>query len=198
MKSKITNEIRENFWIRCYLNGNNNYFERTADRAYRDLNRTIHGVGKIQTADKYERIRKVVIEQVKRLLNPVKDREAFNELHNEVCQTIIEAFEKIYPNISFHYGQSQKWANMTIKYLVALGENRIPKVTNNYMWYHVPIDNIIRASFKEKYDISHINIAWSKLNQEQYQEYQKQIVEKLKGEIPLDVEFTLFNDSESI
>ena len=59
----------------------------------------------------------------------------------------------------------------------------------------MPIDNIIQVQL-EKFGIPLINGVRSKIKDyETYYNYQKAIRQEFQNEIPLDVEFTLFNDA---
>jgi hypothetical protein len=60
----LTQTDIENFWIRCYLSPTTNLTEAAIDRAYRDFNRTLHGIGKEQTKDKQNELKGVIIKFV--------------------------------------------------------------------------------------------------------------------------------------
>jgi hypothetical protein len=84
---------------------------------------------------------------------------------------------------------------MSLKYLFALGENRINGITNNYNYFHFPVDKIIQDKLKERYNIGKLKTAWSRIqNYEIYLNYQKICRTHFNGQIPLDVEFKLFNE----
>ncbi len=70
----------------------------------------------------------------------------FDELHTELCSRIC-----CYANTSdlldsvFHYGQAQKWVNMTLKYMMLLGfwNELAEKEPSARRFLHVPIDSYI-------------------------------------------------------
>ena len=63
----------------------------------------------------------------------------------------------------FHFGQAQKWVNMTLKYLYLLG------IVKNPDDLHIPIDNYVLAALNDKYNISS-NTVWSQFNYDNYDE----------------------------
>ena len=55
-----------------------------------------------------------------------------------------------YVQYRFFQVQAQKWINMSMKYLYALGDERVPGISKNYEYFHIPIDNIILNELKSK------------------------------------------------
>lgn len=109
------------------------------------------------------------------------------------CNTLIESYNKI-ANHKIYIGQAQKWINMTLKYLFALGETRIAGITKNYEYFHFPLDNIIIQKL-ENMASGKFKVAWSRIdNYNVYLEYQHQMRKTFAGQIPLDVEFRLYNE----
>jgi hypothetical protein len=91
------------------------------------------------------------------------------------------------------YGQAQKWINMSLKYMSALGNTIIIGVEKNYKYFHIPVDNIIQDKLKN-HNINRIPISWSRIdNYDVYLSYQIELRNKFSDQIPLDVEFRLFN-----
>ena len=74
----------------------------------------------------------------------------------------------------FHFGQTQKWVNMTLKYLYLLG------IVENPDNLHIPIDSYILKAMNQK-NISIHNKVWSQFSYEDYIElyglYEKEINE---------------------
>lgn len=101
-------------------------------------------------------------------------------------------------NYELSIGQAQKWINMTHKYLFALGESRVNGISKNYEFFHIPINNIIQEKL-EKEGIEKLKERWSRIKQySNYLDYQKKVREHFAGQIPLDVEFKLFNKSKEL
>jgi len=184
----------ENFWIRCYLNPTTNLTEAAIDRAYRDFNRTLHGIGEEQTKDKQNELKSAIIKIVSELLNKTfNNQDDFDRWHEIKCAELVKAYKDI-SNHKLFIGQAQKWINMTLKYLFALGENRIKGISKNYIYFHFPIDNIIQDKFV-KLGIPKFKISWSRIdNYVEYLNYQCHVRAKFAGQIPMNVEFRLFNE----
>jgi hypothetical protein len=190
----LTQTDIENFWIRCYLNPTTNLTAAAIDRAYRDFNRTLHGIGKEQTKEKQDALKnsinKIISEALTSSFNNQSD---FDKWHEAKCIDLIKSYRDI-ANHKLYIGQAQKWINMSLKYLFALGENRIQGITKNYEYFHFPVDNIIQDKF-EQLGIAKFKIAWSRIDSyTDYLNYQELIRDKFAGQIPLDVEFRLFNE----
>ena len=83
---------------------------------------------------------------------------------------------------------------MTLKYLFAIGPNVIDGIDRNYEFFHIPIDNIIQDKLSIR-GINRINSRWSRIDSYQtYLQYQIRVRNTFAGQIPLDVEFRLFNE----
>ncbi|WP_378018329.1 hypothetical protein [Adhaeribacter terreus] len=83
---------------------------------------------------------------------------------------------------------------MSLKYLFAFGENRVPNISRNYRFFHIPIDNIIQDKLQKDKKIEKLTQAWSRVNEyETYLNYQIKVRQSYSGQIPMDVEFKLFN-----
>ena len=184
----------ENFWIRCYLNPKTNLTDAAIDRAYRDFNRTLHGIGKNQTEEKQARLKNEIIKIVSELSSEKFNNQLeYDTWHEKKCNDLAKAYIDI-ANHKLYIGQAQKWINMTFKYLFALGENRINGISNYYSYFHFPLDSIIQDKFF-KYGIPKFKIKWSRIdNYTDYIDYQFLVRKKFAGQIPLDVEFRLFNE----
>lgn len=192
MTSLTQTEI-ENFWIRCYLNPKIDLTEAAIDRAYRDFNRTLRGIGKAQTKNKQSLFKKLIVKIVGELLSmSFSDQTDFDKWHERKCCELVNAYKDI-SNHKLFIGQAQKWINMTFKYLFALGDARIIGISKSYKFFHFPVDNIIQNEFF-KLGIPKFKMAWSRIDKySEYLNYQSLIREKFVGQIPLDVEFRLFN-----
>lgn len=184
----------EDFWIRCFFNPKGNLTEAAIDRAYRDFNRTLHGIQKKQSKEKQSLLKEVVKKIISEpLIHIFNSQDEFDKWHKIKCVELVKAYEDIL-NHTLFIGQAQKWINMSFKYLFALGENRINGISRNYKYFHFPVDNIIQDKFLED-GIPKLKIAWSRIDDySNYLDYQKLVREKFAGQIPLDVEFILFNE----
>lgn len=205
MQTSLTQQEITNFWIRCYLGDSKDIYDKCIKRAYLDLNRTIHNLGgideNIKTKNYIELVQFLRLNLSKFYSKDISSQDDFDKLHKEVCEKLQKLFNELYNNfnnVEFHYGQAQKWINMALKYLFAIGENFVRGISNNYQYYHIPIDNIIREKLG-KLESSPIKIpivSWSRLNYMEYMDYQLKVRKRFVGEIPLDVEFRLFNGGD--
>lgn len=164
------------------------------DRAYRDFNRTLHGIGntknnkEIYTAGKtYLRDRIVLLKNITDDL----DQDKFDGWHKNTCLGLCELYKKN-QFASFHIGQAQKWINMTLKYVFTYGENKLPGYAKIYNLCHVPIDNVILTKIKKR-NAPLLSENWSRIKSyDEYFKLQKWFRDYCVEQIPLDVEFELW------
>ncbi|NQV18859.1 MAG: hypothetical protein HQ534_09985 [Armatimonadetes bacterium] len=187
----------EDFWIRVYLNPKSDYLDSAVNRAYRDLNRTLHGISKLPSEQNHILVKQIIKNSINKITtDKFESHVNFDNWHKQLCDKIIQSY-KLELTFDFSFGQAQKWINMTLKYLFALGEKRINGICMNYEFFHVPIDNIIQDRLKIKYNIDRIDGAWSKISDYNiYLDYQKNLRIICPDFIPMDIEFRLFNERE--
>lgn len=185
----------EDFFIRTYFGSNSNdYIELSIHRSYLDFNRTLHGMSKIQFKD---RILLEAKEYIKVRLTNIRyqtiTQKEYNFWHKESCIGLIQIYNQ-YDYKSFYIGQGQKWINMTMKYLFALGEERVKGYKAVYPLCHVPIDNIILNKLKEYNFPNYFSVSWSRINDydQEYLLFQKRIREMFPEYTPLEFEFLLW------
>ena len=193
----LTQDEIQKFWIRVYLGTTNDkgLIGAAIYRAYRDFNRTMHGIGEKQTDETKKFLSDFMLAVVDSLTSKqfVSQLE-FDDWHKLKCDELKKVF-LLYPAFKISYGQAQKWINMTLKYLFALGDNIVNGISTNYIYYHIPIDNIIQNKFLEKYDIPKLSERWSKIDDyERYLNYQIKVRQTIQNQIPMDVELRLFNE----
>ena len=196
----LTNQDIIKFWIRVYFGSGieKDIVLSAIDRAYRDFNRTMHGIATKNTDVTYNMLRNLMKEIVNDILINDFNQDSFDIWHQESCEKLIKEFDKIV-NHQLHYGQAQKWINMTLKYLFAIGNEKINGIDRNYKYFHIPIDNIIQKKLNIEYNICNIPMKWSRINDYTiYMNYQIEVRSKLMGQIPMDVEFKLFNGEADI
>lgn len=168
-------------------------------RAYRDLSRTLHGIGTHPDKNTLLENTHLSLHQFVTELQTVVTQEEFDERHDAWCQERGRYFgahpHRDRDTFTLTYGQAQKWINMTLKYLAVLDH---PAVSDVYRFLHVPIDSIV---YKEAaHPTTGIGvprppggIAWSRLNRDQYRDYQhnlrNNITDNSNGSLaPLDWE----------
>ena len=126
---------------------------------------------------------------------------SFDEWHSEVCKSLKNI------EIGTTYGMVQKWVNMSLKYLLLIGDEKVEKIKEKL---HVPIDRyILIASASEGRKLKHKNpfvlnidlprkrvgkdnpnkgafsdektISWSQWEEEEYIEFQNQLREIIRS-----------------
>jgi hypothetical protein len=191
--TSLTDKDINDFWIKLYLNPKTDFVDACIDRAYRDFNRTMRGIGKTQSKEKYTLLKgrlKSFIHEI--LTNTFYIQADFDNWHWRKCDVLKSEFRN---QLAFplSYGQAQKWINMSLKYCFALGEDKVPGISKNYQFFHIPIDNIIQNKLLKE-NIQKFPFPWSHIdNYNSYLDYQKTVRNKFKGQIPMEVEFKLFN-----
>lgn len=187
----------EDFWIRVYLNPKSDFVDSAIDRAYRDLNRTLRGISKLPLEQNHKSVRQIIKNSIIDILKVRFDnQEKFDNWHKLLCDKLIQSY-KSELSFDFTFGQAQKWINMTLKYLSALGNERIDGIFLNYDYFHIPVDNIIQNKLKTRLNINKINGAWSKISDyDVYLDYQKNLRKALPVHNPMDIEFRFFNERD--
>ncbi|SRR6266567_1258710 len=191
-KSLLTRADWEDYLILLYF-GRSDYMEGCIDRAYRDFNRTLHGLGVMDNKDElYENGKNKLRKCLSNLKEKaeVVDQQIFDKWHKSTCDSLASVYTQ-HGYHKFYVGQAQKWINMSLKYIFAMGEGRVPGYENIYKFCHIPIDNILLQELEE-YQAPTISCAWSRLdNYKEYFDFQLWIRKKFDS-IPMDVEFSLF------
>ena len=180
-----------------------------AQRAYRDLNRTLTGFG---THPNREVLHQGVLDSINDFvqeLKSVKSQGSFDKRHRAWCEDTCQTFasdkhpERVF---NFHPGQAQKWLNMTLKYLAVLDH---PQVQRVYEYLHVPIDKFVyEAASNEGIkrplpdpESSTRSTAWSRLTYKQYWDYQQElrkfVSSSKKYATPLDWEADVWTSRHS-
>lgn len=172
-------------------------------RAYRDLNRTLHGIGTHPEADNLRERTYEALTDFVAGLEHVDTAKEFDKRHQAWCVATKRRFNESThperPEFTFHYGQAQKWLNMTLKYLAVLDHK---PVAHTYEFMHVPLDQIIYTQ-AQQIDVDRPKgTKWSRLSGEQYRDYQKQLKHQIKStfgndRIPLDWESQVWIDRAS-
>lgn len=195
--NKLDKQTKEKFWIRLYFNPDNEYFYKdkiiisAIKRAYRDFNRTLRmnnnkDTNEIKNRESIKRKAEQYLEEALPLLYNAKysDQDEFDLKHNETCLGLISVF-------SMDYGQAQKWVNMSIKYLVLLGEDWVTGIDRNVQFYHPPFDNIVLDEMMGD-NSKEISRPWSKWDIGMYRKALTKFRSMPKVEIPFVSEFEFF------
>lgn len=162
-----------------------------SDKAYRDVCRTITFANPDKDKERMKRrmkVTEIICSSIAELCTDTN----YDEWHENVCKEI----EKIYTGFindtkhehtTLTVGQTQKWLNMTIKWLWLYNSciteinyfQGIMSHTNNL---HIPLDSFILAYIKKEYelDLNEISV-WSQISKykDVYLEYQIDFRKKL-------------------
>lgn len=189
----------EDFWLRCFFNPGSSLKIAAIDRAYRDFNRTLHKISEKQSKERHTEAQNLMLSIIDEVCCRKFHSQAEYDLwHEEKCLDLKTLYKRIF-DFGLYIGQAQKWINMTFKYLSALGEKRITGIGTNYHFFHFPIDNIIQKIFSKEMNIQKLKGSWSRIDDyRMYLNYQNLIRTKYPDQIPMDVEFRLFNGDTSL
>lgn len=188
--SLVSRQTKENFFIRLYFGVVTDFHLAGVKRAYLDFSRTLYleNETKLQRETTRKLIELFLIKQLKILIKQdLLNQNEFDILHKRLTLELKNKWNKL------SIGQAQKWINMSLKYWLLFGEQRIPYIEKNAKYFHIPIDSIIQKSMFP--GIKHI--AWSKMNnyESDYMKYQNEYRNQ-SNEIPILAEFKIFNESK--
>lgn len=190
------NENIKKFYRICVFGTEENNEKAAANRAYRDMCRTIRfekGVDQKLKNDCRTKVVKLIETEIKKC-NSIDTVEKYDEFHDYLCLRIIDCYDN--PTIAqITYGQAQKWVNMTMKYLCVLYEGQCDWLNKIYSFLHIPIDSIILDKAREKFpnDFSVNNTPWSQFSREEYITIQKKLRAVIKDVTLMDWEFKAWN-----
>ena len=186
------------YLLRLYFGDNRDRLSRCVGRAYRDLNRTLHGFAQVAEGEEVRgRASLVVRSFLKDLVESAGaefDQGAFDGRHQAACTQLCSTYSGAGFG-EFRVGQAQKWLNMALKYVFAFGEARLPGYTRVFELAHIPLDNIILDQLRP-YGVPRLASAWSRVGSyEEYMGIQLWVRSAFPGSAPLAVEFALWQNS---
>lgn len=170
--------------FRLIFSANKQLEEAGINKAYLDFCRTL----KITDKDTYQEKIKECKDDLKSHLDKlikvdIRDQDDFDVRHKVICESLIKNWTDL------TYGQAQKWVNMSLKYWLTIGDSKIPSISKNAKYFHIPIDRfVMEGMFGQTINKSK---AWSKLNYDEYMCYQLNY--RKKSDSPLLDEFIFFN-----
>lgn len=194
---KLTPQDITYYLLIAYFGDVDNPIYTAVNSAYLDLNRTIE-YKKTQdiTEEKKALLRQTSVKMIKDQIIKLSkhgffDKEMFDSWHSELCEAICQKYND--SGIHFHFGQAQKWVNMTMKYLSVIDST----MTEGYFeCLHVPIDSIVLDLANEEFGLVRPANRWSRMTKEEYIEYQNSLCLKIvenTGLAPLLWEFRSWN-----
>ena len=191
------NENIKNFYRICVFGREKNNEKAAANRAYRDMCRTIRfekGVSQKLKNDCRTIVVKLIETEINKC-NSIDTVEKYDEFHDSLCSRIIDCYDN-QTIAEITYGQAQKWVNMTMKYLCVLYEGQCDWLNKIYSFLHIPIDSIIlekkKKEFPNEFPVN--NIPWSQLSREEYITIQNKLRAVIKDVTLMDWEFKAWNN----
>jgi hypothetical protein len=155
-------------------------------RAYRDVSRTLHGLSKVENKEALKANARLALLKALRDLESQSVPLASNDLaarfdawHRRACVSIIKAFTPSHcsdekpQTFHCHYGQAQKWLNMTIKYRWFFA--RGTELGNWYAVAHVPVDEYVLSAAREHNVSRPAKAEWSRWDADDYNAFQREV-----------------------
>ncbi len=156
-----------------YFGSTDNCYKASSKKAYLDFCRTIvfNGADFINRKE-CENIADLLIEnEISNIVgSEIASQEKYNEWHCSLCNKIIRIYTT--KNIDFHFGQAQKWINMTVKYLYLINDIDLSKIIN---YAHIPLDNYVFKAAEKELGIKQPIKSWSRMDNQEYTTYQLEL-----------------------
>lgn len=191
MKNNMTTKLRESDYLKfcricmCKIQDD---IEASIFLAYKDMQRTLHGISRLPEKDILKTEIKDSIKSWIIGLSKISDQNSFDRSHKELTETIISIAKK-YGYDDFTVGQAQKWINMSLKYLSVFNHSQCANV---YQYFHIPLDSYILEAIIGPDYLQKVG-AWSRISDyDIYLSIQRDFRNKYPNEIPLDVEFNIW------
>lgn len=152
-------------------------------------------------------LKALVANEIKNSLDELKNKpelsqEIYDRWHCETRKKIIDIYKNNEYSIELYHGQAQKWLNITLKHLYVMNLPSYKWIYegNIKQFLHVAVDTIITKRANEKLNIEKPSDCWSSWNENAYQNYQKELREKIqeanKDAIPFEWEFDSWDITE--
>ena len=166
---------RFNFLFYAFFGPSKEPFPTVSMRAYRDLCRTIPLNGKIGSECRMQ-VDSLIENRVVELLDSgINSHLGYDDWHYDTSIEMIDIYKA--EDITFTFGQAQKWINMTMKYLYRHGAWDLSEI---FPFLHVPIDSYILTAAENQLHIQRPCSTWSKLDDYSfYLGYQNALRERL-------------------
>ncbi len=183
----------DDFVAVCYFGRDGDWLDRCMRRAYLDMNRTLHGMSELgeNHRDWMSWMRRDLKDRLTMLPGEHAWTQAsFDTWHHESVD-MLKRISSEHGFSSLSVGQAQKWINMSIKYVIALGERRVPGFCSVYDVAHVALDNVVLERLTEL-GMSPLGCAWSRLDD--YGQYMvvQEWVRKNFPTVPVEAEYDLW------
>ena len=195
-----TTADKYDYLLRLYFGDDPDRLSCCIARAYRDLNRTIHGFAKVSEAETLRAQASAVVRTflTRFVAQAVElDQAAFDKRHRSACTKLCATYSEA-GFAEFRVGQAQKWLNMALKYALTFGEDRLSGYAHLFSLAHIPLDNIILDKLR-RYGVPQLTTPWSRIGEyEVYMGIQRWVRSKFVGSAPLAVEFALWQGADNL
>lgn len=184
----IDKQLLEDFLIREVFDIKQGFYKAGLKRAYLDFNRTLKNYHTQAERDSIRGKTTNFLENELRNLikTDFKSQVEFDKEHKRLCERLQTQWSEL------SFGQCQKWINMTLKYWLVFGDEKINSITKNYQYFHIPLDSYVQNGifgFWKKQG------PWSKIsNYDDYFIYQTEFRKRHSDKIPIEYEFEFFNN----
>lgn len=158
IETKVDKDILD-FLKAIYFGDFTNPINAASSRAYRDMNRTIrfNGLPDAIRLALREKVKDVFEVEIQNLTsNKITSQDEFDTWHRNVSDMIKNLY--FVEGVNLTYGHTQKWINMTIKYLYMLGADSFDGV---FEFLHIPLDNYVFDIARDSLGIKRPKVAWS-------------------------------------
>ena len=177
MASESSSRAGHDFLMRMYFKSHLGDWDSYISRAYLDMSRTLHHFSECAKKDILKGAAVSILKAALSKLAKNGDsasRTAFDKWHARTCERLLEVFppSKRSDDFEFHYGQAQKWLNMTIKYSWLFPNGK--RLEGWYAFAHFPIDEYILRAAKKRH-LLRPNISWSRWDQATYSDFQNKL-----------------------
>jgi hypothetical protein len=185
------------YLLRLYFGGDADRLSCCIGRAYRDLNRTIHGLAQVPEGEELRARASAVVRSFLTSLAVTHrdrlDQVAFDDRHQAACAELSSTYSAA-GFAEFRVGQAQKWLNMALKYVFVFAEDRLPGYEGVFELAHIPLDNIILDRLRP-HGVPQLTTSWSRVaSYEVYMGIQRWVRSAFLGSAPLAVEFALWQN----
>lgn len=192
MYKHLSQDDIHSFLLNAYFGAIDDPVLTAANSAYLDLNRTIEFKSSKISEERKASLRseavQLIVEGIRSLQKQtIKSQDTFDSWHDSLCLKLMNKYKEA--GVPFHYGQSQKWVNMTMKYLSVINSN-LTKAFFEFL--HVPIDSVVFELSEELFGLEWPRYRWSRMDKSQYLEYQvnlRELILSNSNQAPLLWEF---------
>jgi hypothetical protein len=185
---------QHDFLLRLYFGSGDDFLDLCLKRAYLDLSRTVHGIGKYPNA--YIEAKQFIHKELSQLPKQLEiyNLQHFDAWHETLCQNLVTLYNQ-HGYAFFYVGQAQKWINMAFKYIYVFGEEKLPGYSSFYGLCHMPIDNIIIKNLAFKHPPTFTR-PWSRIESyKEYMDFQRWVRRSFEDSSPLAIEFRFWQEA---